>query len=88
MIPAYLLARLALDVRLQGQQLGSELLIDALGRLVGAAEITAGRLILVDALDDRAASFYMKHEFTPIKTNPMRLVIKVSTVRRLLGLPD
>lgn len=88
LIPAYLLARLALDVRLHGQKLGTELLIDALGRLVGAAEITAGRLILVDAIDERASSFYAKHGFTPVKTTPMRLVIKVSTVRRLFGLDD
>jgi hypothetical protein len=85
-VPAYLLARLALDVRLHGKRLGTELLIDALGRLVGAAEITAGRLILVDVIDGKAESFYVKHGFTPAKTTPNRLIIKMSTVRRTFGL--
>jgi GNAT superfamily N-acetyltransferase len=85
-IPAYLLGRLALDIRLQGQGLATELLIDALGRIIGASEITAGRLIIVDAIDDRAKTFYTKRGFTPVKTRPNRLAIKVSTVRRLFGL--
>ena len=38
-IPGYLLARLALDRELQGQGLGSELLLDALSRKIGRAHV-------------------------------------------------
>lgn len=83
-IPAYLLARLALDRVLQGRGLGGELLHDALERVVEAAEVASGRLLVVDALDDQAAKFYRKFDFQPVKDNPRRLVIKIATVRRAL----
>lgn len=84
-IPAYLLARLALDTSLHGQGLGSELLVDALGRLVAGAENVGGRLIVVDATDENAAAFYRHHDFQPVKNNPLRLVVKVATVAKALG---
>lgn len=85
-IPAYLLARLALDVSLQGQGLGSELLVDAISRMVGASEAYGGRLIVVDAIDDQAAAFYRRHDFTPVKGNQRRLVLKISTARAAMRL--
>jgi hypothetical protein len=39
----YLLGRLALDQTLQGKRLGGQLLLDALGLIVGAAERSRGR---------------------------------------------
>jgi len=87
-VPAYLLARLALDSSLHGHGLGGELLFDALDALVDAADRAGGRLIVVDAIDERAASFYQRYGFTPVKGNPHRLVIKVETVRRALNKPD
>jgi predicted N-acetyltransferase YhbS len=86
-VPAYLLARLALDTSLHGQGLGGELLFDAMDRMVDAADRAGGRLIVVDAVDDRAASFYHRHGFTPVKGNPRRLVIKIETARRALDKP-
>jgi GNAT superfamily N-acetyltransferase len=85
-IPAYLLARLALDVRLRGCGLGTELLVDAIGRMVGAAEAYGGRLIVVDAIDAKAAAFYQNHDFVPVKGNPRRLVLKIATARASMGL--
>lgn len=83
-IPAYLLARLALDRSLHGQGLGGDLLRDALTTIVEAADRASGRLIVVDAIDDHAAKFYQKYDFQPVKDNPRRLVIKVATVRAAL----
>ena len=83
-MPAYLLARLALDVTLHGQGLGAELLHDAMDRIVTAAETASGRLIVVDAIDDTAAAFYRHHDFQPVRDNPRRLVITISTVRKAL----
>ncbi|MCR3746067.1 GNAT family N-acetyltransferase [Lentzea californiensis] len=84
-IPGYLLAELALDQSLHGQGLGGELLHDALSRMVEAANVASGRLIVVDAIDDTAAKFYQRYDFQPVKDNPRRLVIKIAAVRHALG---
>lgn len=85
-IPALLLAKLALDQRLQGQGLGAELLVHALTTIVTAARLAGGRIVVVDAIDDAAAAFYRAHDFHPTPTDPHRLVLKLSTVARALGL--
>jgi GNAT superfamily N-acetyltransferase len=85
-IPAILLAKLALDERLQGQGLGAELLVHALTTIIAAARSAGGRIVVVDAIDDAAASFYRAHDFQPSPTNPRRLVMKLSTAARALGL--
>ncbi|MGL5824701.1 MAG: GNAT family N-acetyltransferase [Nocardioides sp.] len=83
-VPGYLLARLALDQRLHRRGLGSELLVDALERIVDAAGVGGGRLIVVDAIDDEAHAFYRRHDFVPV-TASMRLYLKVATARAALG---
>ncbi|MGI8937659.1 MAG: GNAT family N-acetyltransferase [Iamia sp.] len=84
-IPAILLAKLALDRSLHGQALGSELLVFALRTILDAAARAGGRIVVVDAIDDAAASFYVHHDFEPIPNNPRRLVMKLSTAARALG---
>lgn len=85
-IPAYLLARLAVTQRLQGQGLGGELLHDALTRIVRASDSGGGRLIVVDAIDESAVSFYSRYDFHVINAEARRLGIKISTVREKLGI--
>jgi GNAT superfamily N-acetyltransferase len=85
-VPAYLLARLALDVSLHKRGFGADLLVDAVAAAVGAAETGGGRLIVVDAIDDTAARFYQHHDFKPVKGNPRRLVMKISTARRAMNM--
>lgn len=83
-IPAYLLARLAVDLAEQGRGLGRQVLVDALGRIVEAAAVGGGRLIVVDAMDDRAHEFYRLHDFIPV-TGSARLYMKISTARAAIG---
>jgi len=83
-IPAVLLARLALHRSLHGQNLGGELLWDALARVVSASDIAAARLVVVDAIDEAAARFYAHHGFNGIPGNPHRLVQKVSDIAAAL----
>jgi hypothetical protein len=81
--PAFLLARLALDRSIQGGR-GGELLYDALNSMVTAADIVAARLIVVDALSERAARFYEQGGFDrlALKGVPsLRLVMKMATAR-------
>lgn len=85
-IPAILLAKLALDKSLQGQGLGAELLIHPLTIIVAAARTAGGRLIVVDAVDESAVGFYRAHDFKPSPTDPRRLIMRLSTAARALGL--
>ena len=84
-IPAILPARLALDRSQQGQGLGAELLWDAISRAVAANRQAAARLVVVDAIDERAASFYEHFGFEPIPDNPTRLVQKMSSIEAALN---
>jgi GNAT superfamily N-acetyltransferase len=84
-IPAVLLARLALHRSLHGQGLGGELLLDALSRTVQASDVAAARLVVVDAIDEAAASFYEHHGFVAVPGNPQRLVQKISDIAAALG---
>lgn len=86
-IPAILLAKLALHERRHGQGLGAELLVHALTTIVTAARAAGGRLIVVDAIDDNAASFYRAHDFEPTPDDPHRLILRLSTVAKAFGLP-
>jgi GNAT superfamily N-acetyltransferase len=84
-IPAILLAKLALDSTVQGQGLGAELLVTALEVIVSAARRGGGRVVVVDAIDLTARSFYERHDFTPLPGQPHRLVTKLSTAAQALG---
>ncbi|MGB2711244.1 MAG: hypothetical protein WBC33_06980 [Conexibacter sp.] len=85
-IPAILLAKLALHERLHRQGLSAELLIRALTTIVTAARSAGGRIVIVDAIDDNAASFYCAHDFESTPNDPHRLILKLSTVAKSLGL--
>ncbi|WP_432867513.1 GNAT family N-acetyltransferase [Microbispora rosea] len=80
-VPAVILARLALDRRLQGQGLGSRLLVDALDRMVRASKEVAFRLVVVDAIDEEAAQFYEKYGFRRFP-GETKLFRKLSDIER------
>jgi len=83
-VPAYLIARLALDSRIQGQGFGTDLILDAIESIYRASQLTGGRLIVVDALDEETAKFYRHHGFHPVKGDPLRLVMKMTTAATVL----
>ena len=84
-IPAILLAKLALSADLHGQGLGAELLVRALGTIIDAARAAGGKVVVVDAIDEGAAAFYRHHDFEPLPDRADRLVMKLSTAARALG---
>ncbi len=84
-IPAVLLAKLALDESLHGQGLGSELLVCALEVILDAARRAGGRVVVVDALDANARRFYEHHGFDALPGSDRRLVLKLSTAAKALG---
>lgn len=77
--PAVKLGRLALDRRLQGHGLGERLLIDALDRVTRVSTEVAFRFVVVDAIDESAATFYERYGFTRIP-GQLRLFRKISDI--------
>lgn len=77
-IPAVLLARLAVDERVQGQGLGRYLFEEALGLTLQLARSgpVAFRLFVTDAIDEAAAEFYERFGFTRLAEEfPCRMVL-------------
>jgi predicted GNAT family N-acyltransferase len=73
---ATLIGRLAVAKERQGQRLGAVLLADALGRAFDSAGTVGSSMVVVDALDEVAASFYAAHGFVRLPDS-LRLVLPV-----------
>jgi len=84
-IPVALLARLAVATPHQGAGLGRSLLLDALRRVLRASEELAIRAVTVDAIDERAASFYRSFGFEASHLAPKTLMVPLESVRGALG---
>ena len=65
-VPAVLIARLAVDRRRQGQQLGGRLLQFAVERILAVNREVAVTLVVADAIDDAAVGFYRHHGFIKV----------------------
>lgn len=76
-IPIMLLARLAVDHRDHGKELGKALLKDAILRTMQAAEIAGLKVLLVHAKDETAAAFYEKHGFERLLGDRLKLFLPV-----------
>lgn len=83
-IPAILLARLALHTNLHGEGLGGELLWDALSRCVAASQLAGARVVVVDAINEKAAAFCRHHGFRAVPENPFRLIQKMNDIAHAL----
>jgi ribosomal protein S18 acetylase RimI-like enzyme len=62
-VPVARIGELAVDNAHKGQGLGSALLVDALGRITRTSDEVAVWAIVVDPIDQQAASFYLRHGF-------------------------
>lgn len=82
-VPVVLLGRLAVDLAEQGQGLGGHLLIDALRRAQHLAEHVGVRAVEVDAIDDDARKFYLRHGFLALNDDPDHLFLPMTVVRKL-----
>lgn len=83
-VPAVLITRLAVATGAQGRGLGSALLFKAAEKALLANELVAARLLIVDALDVQAASFYAALGFVPSPQDPLRLYIGLERMRERL----
>lgn len=83
-IPVAVLARLAIDLSLQGRGIGRALVRDAAMRLLSAAEILGIRGLLVHAISEDAAIFYQKIGFKPSPSDPMILMVGLNELQNAL----
>jgi GNAT superfamily N-acetyltransferase len=79
-IPVILLARLAVDVSLQGKGVGPALLKDALLRAASAADAIGARELLV-----HAKGFYEHFDFEPSPSDPYHLLLIMKDLLRIVG---
>jgi len=74
-VPVMVLARLAVDTRVQGIRLGAALLRDAVIRVQTVAENAGVRALLVHALNERAKQFYEHYGFQASAVYPLTLML-------------
>lgn len=82
-VSAILIGRLAVAQARQGQRLGAMLLADALHRAWAGAATIGASMLVVDAIDDRAAAFYQSHGFIRLPDS-LRLVLPMDVIERLV----
>jgi GNAT superfamily N-acetyltransferase len=84
-VPATLLGRLAIDSRYQGRGYGELLITDALRRALQATTEVASYAIIVDAINERARSFYEQYEFCAFPDRKLRLFLPMKTIADLFS---
>ena len=83
-IPIMILARLAVDRRHAGQNIGTGMLRDALLRTLQAADIAGIRALLVHALNEKASAFYRERGLVASPFDPLVLFLTLDHVRNRL----
>jgi len=81
-LPCLLLGRLAVDRIVQGRRIGELLLVDAIERTRRSIAEIGGAGLYADALNERAAAFYVRYGFRPLLDDPKRLFTEVRFVLR------
>jgi GNAT superfamily N-acetyltransferase len=83
LVSATLIGRLAVSRTRQGDGLGSLLLADAVQRAYASAETVGSSMLVVDALNERAAAFYESFGFQPLPES-LRLVLPMRSIEGML----
>lgn len=81
-VPVARLGRLAVDVRAQGQGTGAALLSHAVSLAVMLAGHIGLYALVVDAKDDAAAAFYVRHGFQRFPDRPLTLFLTLDVARQ------
>ena len=83
LVSATLVGRLAVSKSRQGERLGAMLLADAVRRAYASAETVGSSMLIVDAINDRAAAFYEGNGFVRLPDS-LRLVLPMEAIRHLM----
>ena len=82
-VPAFRLARLAVDLKAQGQGVGGQLLLSAGKRCLLASAEVGGVAMLIDAKNARVAAWYASYGALPLLDTPLSL-LPLTTVEAAL----
>lgn len=83
-LPVAVVAWLGVDSKYQGQGLGRILLAQALRDCYEAGQTFAFVAVIIDAIDDRAKSFYKQWDFAELPGHPYRLFLASEHLRALM----
>jgi ribosomal protein S18 acetylase RimI-like enzyme len=93
-IPAAYIPMIGVDQGFAGRGYGGDLLVDALKRIMLAADTLGIAVVMLDVLDDgdlvqvvRRMALYKGYGFEPLASNPLRLFLPVATMRNLITRP-
>ena len=84
LVSATLIGRLAVDSSDQGIGIGQMLLTSALQKAHENADVVGSSMVVVDAIDERAAQFYAAHGFLRLPES-LRLVMPMRAIGGMLG---
>lgn len=94
-IPAAYISMIGRDQKFRGGGYGGDLLVDALRRIAIAADAIGVAVVMLDVLDcgdpDRIArrkALYESYGFRSLASNPLRMFMAVSVVRKLIAEDD
>lgn len=79
-VPVFRLARLAVDRKVQGHGLGGQLLLAAGRRCLHAAAEVGGVALLIDAKNERVATWYASYGALPLVDSPLTLLLPLATI--------
>ena len=79
-VPVFRLGRLAVDLSVQGQGLGGELLLATGERALAVAAEVGGTALAIDAKDENAARWYERFGALPLLDDPLKLVLPLVVV--------
>ena len=82
--PAANLARLAVKKNLQRKGLGTQMMVNAIERILRVSEHLGIIGFFVDAKNDEARTFYEQFGFIPLPDNPLELFLPLATLSRAL----
>jgi GNAT superfamily N-acetyltransferase len=83
LVSATLIGRLAVSEARQGERLGAMLLADAVRRAYASASTVGSSMLVVDAINERAAAFYEGNGFVRLPES-MRLVLAMHVIEKML----
>lgn len=82
-LPVVLLGKLAVCKSAQGQGLGRILLFDALRLAEHVSQQIGARAVEVDAIDENAHEFYLKHGFVALTDDANHLFLSMRFIRKM-----
>jgi GNAT superfamily N-acetyltransferase len=79
-VPVFRLGRLAVDLAMQGQGLGGELLLLAGARALAVAAEVGGVALAIDAKDEQAARWYQRFGALVLLDDPLKLILPLAVI--------